>query len=35
VDLEDFNQFSKMSLFTNFEKNIKIVEESIPQTSLP
>jgi len=35
VDLEDFNQFRKMSLFTNFEKNIKIVEESIPQTSLP
>jgi len=35
MDLEDVNQFSEMSLFTNFEEKIKNVEKSIPQTSLP
>ena len=35
MDLEDVNQFSEMSLFTNFHENIKNVEKSIPQSSLP
>jgi hypothetical protein len=35
IDVDDFNQFSDMSLFTNFEENIKRVDKSIPQTSLP
>lgn len=35
MDLEDVNQFSEMSLFTNFQENIKNVEKSIPQSSLP
>ena len=35
IDLDDFNRFSEMSLFTNFEENIKRVDKSIPQTSLP
>jgi len=35
MDLEDVNQFSEMSLFTNFQQNIINVDKSIPQTSLP
>jgi len=35
MDLEDVNQFSEMSLFTDFQENIKNVEKSIPQSSLP
>jgi hypothetical protein len=35
MDLEDVNQFSEMYLFTNFQENIKNIEKSIPQTSLP
>ena len=34
MDLEDVNQFSEMSLFTNFQENIKNIEKSIPQTTL-
>jgi len=35
MDLEDVNQFSEMSLFTNFQVNIKNIEKSIPQSLLP
>jgi len=35
MDLEDVNQFSEMSLFINFQENIKNIEKSIPQSSLP
>jgi uncharacterized Zn finger protein (UPF0148 family) len=36
MDLEDYNQFSGMSLFTNdFLDKMKVLEEKIPQTTLP
>jgi len=34
-DLEDFNQFSDMSLFVDHPMKIKNIERSIPQSSLP
>jgi len=34
-DLEDFNQFSDMSLFADHRVKIKNIERSIPQSSLP